>query len=95
MPLDSLDPSRASNFLPSGDQDDFLPLSHLTPNNLLGGSTPERETAGQLYATQIASTIVLKNPEEHRSIIIGLGLGKIETTQEQFFEILGLVSRCL
>ena len=95
MPLDSLAPSRASNFLTPGDEDDLLPLSHLTPNNLLGGSTSERETVGQLYATQIASTITLKNPDEHRSIIIGLGLDRIETTREQFLDILELVSRCL
>lgn len=62
---------------------------------MLGGSTSEREVMGQLYATQIADAITLKNPEEARTLVVGLGLGKDEATREQFFDLLELVATCL
>ncbi|KAL2055182.1 hypothetical protein ABVK25_004520 [Lepraria finkii] len=64
VPLDSPNPGFADQYLPSGNNDDaLLPMAHLTPKTLLGGSTSGRETVGQLYATQIASAIIMRNPE--------------------------------
>ena len=70
-------------------------MAHLTPKTLLGGSTPERETIGQLYAAQIASTIATKNPEESKTLVLGLGLSKFEANRESFYDILDLVIKCL
>ena len=70
-------------------------MAHLTPKTLLGSSTPERETMGQLYATQIASAITSKNPEESRIVLVGLGLNKVEANREAFFDIIELVYECL
>ena len=70
-------------------------MTHLTPKTLLGGSTSERETIGQLYATQIASTIATKNPQENRTLVLGLGLSKFEASRESFYDILDLVKQCL
>jgi proteasome assembly chaperone 3 len=70
-------------------------MAHLTPKTLLGGSTPERETVGQLYATQIASTIATKNSQENRTLVFGLGLSKFEANRESFYDILDLVNKCL
>ena len=65
------------------------------PHTLLGGSTSERETLGQLYATQIASSILTRNPDERRTFLLGLGLRKMEPSREIFFDIIDLVQQCL
>lgn len=70
-------------------------MAHLTPKTLLGGSTSERETVGQLYATQIASAIVTRNPEEKRTVIIGFGLKQHESNREVFYDTVELVEQCL
>jgi proteasome assembly chaperone 3 len=69
----------------------LLPLAHLTPTTLLGGTVPERETLGQLYAAQIASAVAKRNPEERRMLVLGLGLVSTEMVREVFIDILGLV----
>ncbi|KAL8980516.1 MAG: hypothetical protein Q9205_004425, partial [Flavoplaca limonia] len=76
----------------SGD-DSLLPMTHLTPKTLLGGATEERETLGQLYAAQIASLIASKNPHEKRTVMVGLGLSKIEASREDFYNTIDLVGR--
>ena len=82
--------------MPSGDDEDaLLPMAHLSPKTLLGGSTPERETMGQLYATQIATAIITRNPEEKRTVLLGLGLSKSEARREVFYDIVDLVVKCL
>ena len=93
--MDPNNPSRGENYLPSSTNDDLLPMPHLTANTLLGNATPERETVGKLYATQIASLIATKNPDEGRTILCGFGLTKPETSREQFFDLLELVTKCL
>ena len=94
--MGSSNSGRTDNFLsPTLDDDSLLPMSHLTASTLLGGSTPERETIGQLYAVQIASTVALKNPTEERPLVIGLGLSKVDTSRERFFDIIDLVTQCL
>ncbi|KAI9844959.1 MAG: hypothetical protein M1838_001943 [Thelocarpon superellum] len=95
VPLDTANPTYAEQHLPveEGDQD-LLPMSHLTPTTLLGGTVPERETMGQLFATQVASTIATKYPEETRMVVVGLGLHKADTSRESFFDIVELVMKC-
>ncbi|KAL2039122.1 hypothetical protein N7G274_008171 [Stereocaulon virgatum] len=96
VPLDSPTPRFADQYLPSGGNEDaLLPIAHLTPKTLLGGSTSERETVGQLYATQIASVIVTRNPEEKRTVIIGFGLKQYESNREVFYDTVELVEQCL
>jgi len=50
---------------------------------------------GQLYASQIASLITAKNGEESRSLMLGLGLAKVNLSRDTFLEILDLVTRVL
>lgn len=73
----------------------LLPLPHLTPKTLLGGGGEERESSGQLFAVQIASHIVRKNPEEKRMLIVGLGLTKPKPDRESFFDVIELVQQIL
>ena len=75
--------------------DSLLSMPHLTPKTLLGGSTAERETTGQLYATQVASAIVMRNPQEKRPILLGLGLSNVEANREIFYDTMDLVLSCL
>ncbi|MCJ1285549.1 hypothetical protein MMC26_004890 [Xylographa opegraphella] len=96
VPLGSSNPGRADHFLPSGSADEsLLPMPHLTASTLLGSSTPHREAMGHLYAVQIASNIALKNPEEQRPVVIGLGLARHDISRERFFDIIDIVTRCL
>jgi proteasome assembly chaperone 3 len=70
-----------------------LPSTHLTPKTLLGGGSEERETLGQLYASQIASFLTLRDPDEKRTLLLGLGLEKVERNSEAFFDIIELVQK--
>lgn len=67
---------------------ELLPLSNLTATTILGASGDERETTGQLFATQIASAITAKTPEEERLLVLGLGLKSKELERESFLKIL-------
>ncbi|KAL8670407.1 MAG: hypothetical protein Q9168_005055 [Polycauliona sp. 1 TL-2023] len=96
VPLDVTNPSATDQYLPSATGDDsLLPMTHLTPKTLLGGATEERETLGQLYAAQIASLIASKNPQEKRTVVIGLGLSNVEASREEFYNTIDLVRKCL
>ena len=96
VPLDSPNPNFADQYMPSGNNDDaLLPMAHLSPRTLLGGSTSDREIVGQLYATQIASAIITRNPEEKRTVLVGLGLSKFEAGREVFYDTVDLVMKCL
>lgn len=81
--------------LPGAGLSGALPSSHLTPRTLVGGSSEERETLGHLYASQIASHLTLRDPEEKRSLLLGLGLDKVEGGGEAFFDLLELVLQVL
>ena len=70
-------------------------MAHLSPKTLLGGSTSERETVGQLYATQIASAIIARNPDEKRTVLFGLGLSNAEAKREAFYDTVDLVMKCV
>ncbi|KAK4044802.1 hypothetical protein C8A01DRAFT_11832 [Parachaetomium inaequale] len=68
-----------------------LPSTHLTPKTLVGSGGEERETLGHLYASQIASHLTLRDPEEKRTLLLGLGLEKVEGGGEAFYDLLELV----
>ena len=70
-------------------------MPHLSPKTLLGGSKTERETVGQLYATQIASAILSRNPEEKRTLLLGLGMSKLEANREVFYDLIDLFVKVL
>lgn len=96
MSLDSSNPNRADHYLPSDSGDnDLLPLPYLTPRTLLGAADPDRELIGHLYATQIASTLATKNPADTRTLVLGLGLARIDADRETFFDIMDLIISCL
>jgi proteasome assembly chaperone 3 len=73
----------------------MLPLGHLTPKTLLGAGGEQRETIGQLCASQIASAIATRNPEETRTVLVGLGLQKVDMEREAFFDFLELVQQVI
>jgi len=75
--------------------DSLLPVTRFQPRTLLGAGGTERETMGQLYASQIASLITTKNPEESRSLMLGLGLAKVDLSRDTFLEVLDLVTKVL
>lgn len=68
-------------------QSDLLPMNNLTATTILGGRDPERETFGQLLASQIASAVVMRDPEERRMLVLGLGLEKSSVGREGFLEL--------
>lgn len=73
----------------------MLPLAHLTPKTLLGGGGEQRETLGHLYATQTASMISTRSPDDMRTLLVGFGLQKVEMEREAFFDLLELVQKVL
>ncbi|KAI9683207.1 MAG: hypothetical protein M1829_005998 [Trizodia sp. TS-e1964] len=96
VPLESSNPFFFEQHLPSDSEDDkLLPMAHLTPKTLLGGSDSKRQVMGYLCASQIASTISTKNPGETRTVIVGLGLLNVDHEREDFFSIIELVQSCL
>ncbi|KAI4171339.1 MAG: hypothetical protein LQ348_006941 [Seirophora lacunosa] len=96
VPLGVSNPTSTDQYLPSATADDsLLPMTHLTPKTLLGGSNAERETIGQLYAAQIASIIATNNPHEKRTVLLGLGLSKFEASRAVFYDTIDLVRKCI
>lgn len=73
----------------------MLPSTHLTATTLLGGGGDERETLGQFYAAQIARLISLRDPEDRRTLVLGLGLLKVDTAREAFFDTMDLIKEVL
>jgi len=94
VPLSSASPTTFDTALPSNNED-MLPLGHLTPKTLLGAGGEQRETLGHLYASQIASVIATRNPEESRTVVVGLGLQKVEIQREAFFDLLELLQKVI
>ncbi|KAL9130107.1 MAG: hypothetical protein Q9217_001623 [Psora testacea] len=94
VPLDSSDPNFADQHLASNIYDDaLLPMAHLTPKTLLGGSNTDRATVGQLYATQIATAILTRNPDEKRALLVGIGLSKFEAKRDVFYDTIDLAMK--
>lgn len=50
---------------------------------------------GHLYASQIASLISARNPEDTRTVVVGFGLPKIVLEREAFFDLLELVQQVI
>ncbi|OAA47137.1 hypothetical protein NOR_02773 [Metarhizium rileyi] len=73
----------------------LLPSTHLTPTTLLGGGGEDRETLGHLYATQLASHLSLKYPDDRRTLVFGLGLANFDTEREAFFDLFELIQKIL
>ncbi|PMD49437.1 uncharacterized protein K444DRAFT_605635 [Hyaloscypha bicolor E] len=94
VPLSSASPTTFDTALPSNNED-MLPLGHLTPKTLLGAGGEQRETLGHLYASQIANVIATRNPEESRTVVVGLGLQKVEMEREAFFDLLELLQKVM
>jgi len=96
VPLENLNPGTdGSQALSEVENDSLLPIAGLTATPLLGGHAPERETLGHLYACQVASAIVTKNPNETRLLVVGLGLESAEADRDIFFCIIDLVLQCI
>jgi len=92
--LTSASPTNFETSLPSMGND-TLPLSHLSPKTLLGAGGEHRETLGHLYASQIASQITTQNPEELRTVVVGLGLQDLDTRRETFFDMMELLQKVI
>ncbi|KAH8652524.1 hypothetical protein BX600DRAFT_441392 [Xylariales sp. PMI_506] len=92
VPLSAPSPASIDMALPTTS---LLPLHHLTPKTLLGGGGEERETSGQLYAVQIASFLARKDPDERRTLLVGLGFTKSKLDREAFFDLIELVQKIL
>jgi proteasome assembly chaperone 3 len=92
VPLSSASRTNFETALPA-EGSDMLPLGHLTPKTLLGAGGERRETIGHLYASQIASNIATRNPEETRTVLVGLGLQKVDMEREAFFDLIELVQQ--
>ena len=93
VPLLSENPTQSDPYFQtnrSGD-DALLPSVRFSPRTLLGAGGTDREAMGQLYASQIANAIVTKSPEESRSLMLGLGLVKVEIDREVFWQVIDLV----
>ncbi|KAH7152182.1 hypothetical protein B0J13DRAFT_257220 [Dactylonectria estremocensis] len=73
----------------------LLPSTHLSPKTLLGGGGDDRETLGQLYASQLASHLSLRSPDDRRTLVLGMGLVKIDTEREAFFDLMELTQKVL
>ncbi|KAJ9657332.1 hypothetical protein H2198_004343 [Neophaeococcomyces mojaviensis] len=98
VPLLSDNPTDADphfNISRLSSEDALLPTSRFQPRTLLGAGGNEREMMGQLYASQIASLITSKNAEEGRTLMLGLGLAKVEMERDVFLEMLDLVTKVL
>lgn len=61
----------------------------------MGGGGEQRETLGHLYASQIASIIAMRNNEESRTVVVGLGLQKVEMDRDAFFDMVELIQKVL
>lgn len=94
VPLDGHHPGLLEGKSPD-DEDGLLPLSHLTPTTLLGGTVPEREALGQTIAVQLASVLAMRRKEEGRMLVVGLGLKQKELEGDGFVKIIELVGECL
>lgn len=97
MPLLSDNPTHSDTHfnIESSQEDSMLPTTRFQPRTLLGAGSNEREMLGQLYASQIASMITSKTPEESRTLLLGLGLAKVEMDRDTFLETLNLVLEIL
>lgn len=97
VPLHSDNPTHTDPYFQTlrSDDDALLPSARFQPRTLLGAGGSDRETLGQLYASQIATAIATKTPDESRSLMLGLGLAKADIDRDVFLQIIDLVLRVL
>ncbi|OJD16602.1 hypothetical protein AJ78_03242 [Emergomyces pasteurianus Ep9510] len=96
VPLENTNPGTDGyHTLPNPNEDGLLPLPNLTATSVLGARGSQRETVGQLYACQIATAIVTKNPNEKRLLVVGLGFEQPELDRDIFFAVIDLVLKCI
>ncbi|OAG37344.1 hypothetical protein AYO21_08421 [Fonsecaea monophora] len=93
VPLLSDNPTHSDPYFQTGrsGEDALLPSTRFSPRTLLGAGGSEREAMGHLYASQIADAIITKTPDERRSLMLGLGLAKVELERDVFSQIIDLV----
>lgn len=95
VPLSAPSPALVDMSLPRAELS-LLPSVHLDPKTLVGGGGQDRETVGQLYAAQIASHLALRNPDDRRTLLLGLGLRTFDSeNREGFFDLIELVLKAL
>ncbi|KAJ4410663.1 hypothetical protein N0V82_009172 [Gnomoniopsis sp. IMI 355080] len=95
VPLSAPSPALVEMALPRAELS-LLPSVHLDPKTLVGGGGQDRETVGQLYAAQIASHLALRNPDDRRTLLLGLGLRIFDSeNREGFFDLIELVLKAL
>ena len=61
----------------------------------MGAGGDERETMGQTIAAQVASLITKRDPEEMRTIVVGLGLLRPDLDREAWFDLLEMIVKAL
>jgi proteasome assembly chaperone 3 len=93
VPLLSDNPTDSDPYFQTirSDDDALLPSARFAPRTLLGAGGSEREMMGQLFASQIAHAITTKTPTESRSLLLGLGLAKVDTDRDYFLQVVDLV----
>ncbi|KAI5210544.1 hypothetical protein E4T39_00072 [Aureobasidium subglaciale] len=73
----------------------LLPFAHLTATTVLGGTRGEFEVLGQTLATTVATALLMRNSEEQRMLVLGLGLEKADHGRETFDDLIGACLECL
>jgi len=73
----------------------------LDPRFILGTASDPRGEIAQLYSVQIASIVVKQNPQERRTLLVGMGLqGKLASDYESdearslIQEVLEMLEEC-
>lgn len=96
VPLENSNPGTSGfHTIPEEGDDSLLPLPELTATTMLGGRSADWENIGHLYACQIASAIVTKNPNEKRLLVVGLGLDKPDADRDIFLGVIDFVLQCI
>ena len=72
-----------------------MPAPHIAPKTLLGAGGDERETFGHLVASEIAQLVQKKNPDEMRTVVVGIGLVKVDLERAAWFDLLELIAKVL
>ncbi|KAI5299670.1 hypothetical protein KEM56_003054 [Ascosphaera pollenicola] len=76
----------------------LLPLPELTATTILGPRGSQRETVGQLLAIQIASALAVKDPDDNRPLLLGLGIDlgmNAENGATDLAEVIDVALQCL
>ncbi|KAF4556652.1 Hypothetical protein D9617_1g085300 [Elsinoe fawcettii] len=84
--------SQPPTYSGEGPDSSLLPMNELTATTVLGGTKEEFQLVGQTLATTVASAVLMRNGEERRTLVLGLGLVKADVDKTEFD---GLVGLCL